>query len=54
MTGEEMERMDEQMLAARISRTRVFAHVSPEHQGQNRVRMQKERGDCRYDRGRSQ
>ena len=31
VTGEEMERMDEQMLAARISRTRVFAHVSPEH-----------------------
>ena len=31
VTGEEMERMDEQMLAERISRTRVFAHVSPEH-----------------------
>ena len=31
VTGEEMERMDEQTLAARISRTRVFAHVSPEH-----------------------
>ena len=31
VTGEEMERMDEQTLAARISKTRVFAHVSPEH-----------------------
>ena len=31
VTGEEMERMDEQTLAARIGRTRVFAHVSPEH-----------------------
>ena len=29
VTGEEMERMDEQTLAARIGRTRVFAHVSP-------------------------
>ena len=54
MTGEEMERMDEQMLAARISRTRVFAHVSPEHKVRIVSRMQKERGDCRYDRGRSQ
>ena len=31
VTGEEMEQMDEQTLAARMGRTRVFAHVSPEH-----------------------
>ena len=53
VTGEEMERMDEQMLAARISRTRVFAHVSPEHKVRI-VSACKKNGEIVYDRGRSQ